>query len=723
MTGTTLNDRKSEKIELNRTFKDVSDEHEIRAWLVDQGLGHLISDHGLDSSTKNSPQRTARLDVTDNDDIRQWLNQQGLGHLVRSSSDDPQNVQLPVHYPELITDDFQQYTTSNGQQMDQFDPKRTRSLSAGMSFPSEFYNNGYDFGSSEMQSSNAVNGSREGRLYSHGGGISSASPIMTGDPNKIVVREVYKHYSDDFFDQRRQMSPERMFGYPKDMQGNQSRTRPRIRRHRSQPILVLESDDKRQDRHHNSRSSSRSTSGAQSSDSNEIIKITAPYDREIGQRYPKKEEYDEHGNLVHKQRVFVRYLQPPTPPADGPIIIKETPIHTKNCPSPIIIRQTYPSPPTPLPIVYREQAPPRPRPEPTTIINKRVPIPSHPRQIIIEKVPPPPRKHPDIIIEKWLPPKPSKQRKVIIHQCEPRKVATPVITVVDPSPCKSNLKYIKRVYDESCPQVMQSSPSNCTSVMTCIPAGCMNPSTIICQQGQPGVIIPAVVAPGGFCAQGVYGQTIPNQSGPPLPSGYPNLNQIGHQYIPQERDAVQNAWRALQASPTGGGPTQQTRTGMHDIGSEYLPREGDAVRGIWNALQASSPGGGGGTGQRPRGSTQGIGSEYLPREGDAVRGIWNALRASPTDAGPTQQTRSGMQGLGSEYLPREGDAVRGIWNALQDTPRNPPFSASQMGQIGQQYLPSQTDAVNEAWNAMRRPNMPFTGLLESYVRKRFQGVR
>lgn len=98
-------------------------------------------------------------------------------------------------------------------------------------------------------------------------------------------------------------------------------------------------------------------------------------------------------NVVYKQQVNIRYLQPPTPPPPAPIIIREKQLTPPPVQPPIIIRflncfllefsfknktfeiinrQTAPAPPTPPPLTIRERAPtPPPVLEPTIIEVKK----------------------------------------------------------------------------------------------------------------------------------------------------------------------------------------------------------------------------------------------------------------------------------------------------------------------------------------------------------------
>jgi hypothetical protein len=97
-------------------------------------------------------------------------------------------------------------------------------------------------------------------------------------------------------------------------------------------------------------------------------------------------------NVVYKQQVNIRYLQPPTPPPQAPIIIREKHLPQSQQP-PIVIRQTEPLAPTPPPLVIREKAPIAPATGTPTIIERSLPAPPPPpRQVIIERIPAPPVK-------------------------------------------------------------------------------------------------------------------------------------------------------------------------------------------------------------------------------------------------------------------------------------------------------------------------------------------
>ncbi|KAI3378497.1 hypothetical protein SNEBB_008585 [Seison nebaliae] len=126
-------------------------------------------------------------------------------------------------------------------------------------------------------------------------------------------------------------------------------------------------------------------------------------------------------NIVYKQEVAVRYLQPPTPPPPGPIIIKEVRPPIPPAAPPIIIRQRPPRASTPPPLVVRENPPNLPAAPGPKVITKQLPAPlPPPRRVIIERLPPLPPKPRSLIVERWLPYKQQK-RRVIYQRANPTK--------------------------------------------------------------------------------------------------------------------------------------------------------------------------------------------------------------------------------------------------------------------------------------------------------------
>ncbi|CAM4752413.1 unnamed protein product [Rotaria magnacalcarata] len=121
--------------------------------------------------------------------------------------------------------------------------------------------------------------------------------------------------------------------------------------------------------------------------------------------------------VTYKQNVSVRYLQPPSPPPPGPIIIREI------CPpppppqSPVLIRQRPVPPCTPPPIVIRDRPPPAPPRIPPQIIEKLLPRPRPPPpRRIIEYFAQRPPKPADVIIERWLPYKRTDRRRIFFER-------------------------------------------------------------------------------------------------------------------------------------------------------------------------------------------------------------------------------------------------------------------------------------------------------------------
>ncbi|CAF2124828.1 unnamed protein product [Rotaria magnacalcarata] len=157
-------------------------------------------------------------------------------------------------------------------------------------------------------------------------------------------------------------------------------------------------------------------------------------------------------NVEYKQRIFVRYLQPPTPPVSGSIIIREKQLPQPPPDSPLIIRRPPPPPPpTPPPVVIRERPPLIPPPQPTTIINKIIPAPPKPpRQVIIEQYPPLPTKPQNVIIEKWLPVAP-RQRRVIYERAPPSMIQQPRPPLVVQH-AQPQVRVHREIFTDPCPK-------------------------------------------------------------------------------------------------------------------------------------------------------------------------------------------------------------------------------------------------------------------------------
>ena len=155
-----------------------------------------------------------------------------------------------------------------------------------------------------------------------------------------------------------------------------------------------------------------------SSSTNAIDQITSV---NISQdSYAQQIRRPNNNRITYRQDVSIRYLQPPTPPPPGPVIIRE--IRAPQAPEapPLVIRQRAPAPITPPPIVIRERPPIPPRIEQPRIVTKYLPAPPpSPRKVIIERQAPLPQKPQPIIIEKWLPYKPPPERRVVVERAQP----------------------------------------------------------------------------------------------------------------------------------------------------------------------------------------------------------------------------------------------------------------------------------------------------------------
>jgi hypothetical protein len=137
---------------------------------------------------------------------------------------------------------------------------------------------------------------------------------------------------------------------------------------------------------------------------------------------PVPEHIRRHNNdrITYRQDVAIRYLQPPTPPPPGPVIVREIRAPQPPEAPPLVIQQRPPVPTTPPPIVIRERPPIPPPVEPPRIVNKYLPAPPPPpRKVVVERQAPLPQKPQPIIIEKWLPYRPPPERRVVVERAQP----------------------------------------------------------------------------------------------------------------------------------------------------------------------------------------------------------------------------------------------------------------------------------------------------------------
>ncbi|CAF0990084.1 unnamed protein product [Didymodactylos carnosus] len=122
-------------------------------------------------------------------------------------------------------------------------------------------------------------------------------------------------------------------------------------------------------------------------------------------------------HITYKQDVAVRYLQPPTPPPPGPIVIREIRAPALPDAPPIVIKQRPPVALTPPPVIVRERPPEPPAIIPSRLVEKVIPPPPPaPRKVIIERMSALPPKPQPVIIEKWLPYKQQEQSRVIVQR-------------------------------------------------------------------------------------------------------------------------------------------------------------------------------------------------------------------------------------------------------------------------------------------------------------------
>jgi len=81
-------------------------------------------------------------------------------------------------------------------------------------------------------------------------------------------------------------------------------------------------------------------------------------------------------------------INPPAPPAPGPVIIKEVRPPQAPAPPPLFVRIQPPPPPEQGPVVIREAPPPRPRHIPTTHLTRMLPaVPAPPPNVQVRGAP------------------------------------------------------------------------------------------------------------------------------------------------------------------------------------------------------------------------------------------------------------------------------------------------------------------------------------------------
>ncbi|CAF2479362.1 unnamed protein product [Rotaria sp. Silwood2] len=351
-------------------------------------------------------------------------------------------------------------------------------------------------------------------------------------------------------------------------------------------------------------------------------------------------------DVVYKQRVFVRYLQPPTPPVGGTIIVREKQPPAPPPDPPIVIKRAPPPPPTPPPVTIRERPPPMPPPEGTTVIDKIVPPgPKPPRQVIIEQYPPLPPKPRDVIIERWLP-LPPRQRRILYERLPPlmQPVTRPIVVQygsphvrvqreVVMAPCtqlpyqqvagRTDINQLlcqiggnQSIYPTVSPSSLVSYNPYTSIQPNCGALGQSQPNIVIMQGGQPNTISPSIYGTpltcvctpntmGGLAAYGsgvstvpAFGQSTGQTAIFNVPDNVPIdniLRQLGidpctiqrssNLPFPDPYGAVSHVWNAATHGP-GFNPDGSPATAhVWDRIGQYLHGQpGDAVQSVWNHI-------------------------------------------------------------------------------------------------------------------------------------------
>jgi hypothetical protein len=378
-------------------------------------------------------------------------------------------------------------------------------------------------------------------------------------------------------------------------------------------------------------------------------------------------------DVVYKQRVFVRYLQPPTPPVGGTIIVREKQPPPPQPDPPIVIKRAPPAPPTPPPVIIRERPPPIPPTEGTTVIDKIVPAgPKPPRQVVIEQYPPLPPKPQDVIIERWLPMS-SRQRRILYERLPPsvQQSTKPIIVqygsphvrvqrevVVAPG---TQLPYQKVASGTDINQILSQLGGNQQVPSTLLPSslvsynpyttiqpnqsmiGQAQPNIVIMQNGQPSTIssslygmpLSCVCTPNQIAGLGAYGSGV---------STIPAIGQSSGQttvYNVPENIPIDNILRQLGIDP---------RSIQRSTGQSFTDPS-TAVSHVWNAASHANP--------------------LDPNS--AVSHVWNAAAHSTDYHRPVSPSVGNAWDRIEHYMhPQANDAVRSVWNHIPHSNSPPP---------------------------------------------------
>ncbi|KAL7669745.1 hypothetical protein ACOME3_004693 [Neoechinorhynchus agilis] len=424
----------------------------------------------------------------------------------------------------------------------------------------------------------------------------------------------------------------------------------------------------------------------------------------VSHLYPQSHNETDSDDIVYKQRVFVRYLQPPTPEPEEQILLKDH--KPRENLEPIIIRQQpSESPATPPPIIYREHPPPMPKSRQSQVIEYRS-APPPPRPIIIERLPPPPPKQPNIIIERWLPPKSRKARKIIIERdCPPNPCDDQSYTIIDTRPVKQPaVKYVQQLCADPCSNRVCIPPQ---SILNCCPPqlySCFSP----CAPQSPATMNVFYSNPGGSGGGGAPRSFSNYQASPemmrsmwnqlssapnaPSQSNFLNtqsLQQIGQQYVPPIRQSVQNVWDAM----SGGGSTAAPGNLMNDsrmagFGREFIPNQHQSLADMWSMLTGtgSTPLGGGALPPAPSINTGNLGAQFIPPPAQSLQNVWSTMTGSgdsqPQSAFPAMMTTNPISGLQTKLLQNSTGSMMGNGNFGPS-----PFASLLSSYVREQYTP------------------------------------
>ncbi|CAF0752235.1 unnamed protein product [Rotaria sp. Silwood1] len=432
-------------------------------------------------------------------------------------------------------------------------------------------------------------------------------------------------------------------------------------------------------------------------------------------------------DVVYKQRVFVRYLQPPTPPVGGTIIVREKQPPLPPPDPPIVIKRAPPPPPTPPPVTIRERPPPMPPPEGTTVIDKLVPPgPKPPRQVIIEQYPPLPPKPRDVIIERWLP-LPPRQRRILYERVPPPipQVTRPIVVqygsphvrvqrevVMTPG---TQLPYqtvagrtdINQLLCQIggsqpvCPPLCSSSLTSYNPYTSIQPNsgvfGQSQPNIVIMQGGQPNIMpssiygtpLTCVCTPSSAAGLAAYGSGVST-----IPACGQSTGQTAIFNVP-DNVPIENILRQLgidpcTIQPSASLPFSDPRSAVSHVwnaashANQMDPRT--AVSHVWNAASHAN--------------------QMDPRS--AVAHVWNAAsHANQTDPRSAVSHVWNAASHANQMDPHS--AVSHVWNAASHANTiNPNTAVSHVWNAASHA--NQTDpysAVSHVWNAASHGNPPY----------------